>query len=146
MTMSGKRLLAVVLTVVVAAAVVAGIVIIGSPTEERTRRLDTRRVQDLQQLSQAVRVYHTRHQRPPASLEELSKEPGLATVPRDPVSGLPYGYTSIDSDSYALCGTFDRDSDVRTASFWSHGAGMQCFTLNVKPATAPDESTIRRAP
>ena len=88
--MSGKRLLAVVLTVIVTAAVVTGIVIIGSPMEERTRRLDTRRVQDLQQISQSVQVYHSRHQRTPASLDELSKEPGLAGVPRDPVTGEPY--------------------------------------------------------
>jgi hypothetical protein len=73
---SGKRLLAVALTVVVVAAVATGIVIIGSPMEERTRRLDNRRVQDLRQLSQAVQVYHARQQRTPASLDELSKEPG----------------------------------------------------------------------
>jgi hypothetical protein len=137
MAMSGRRLLAIVLTVVVAAAVVIGIVIIGSPGEERTRRLDTRRVQDLQQISQAVQVYHARHQRTPSSLDELSKEPGLAMVPRDPVTGEPYRYVSVDSDSYELCGTFDRDSDARTATFWSHGAGTQCFTSNVKPTTAP---------
>jgi hypothetical protein len=135
--MSGKRLLAVVLTLVVATAVVTGIVIIGSPMEERTRRLDTRRVQDLQQISQAVQVYHGRHQRTPASLDELSKEPGLAMVPRDPMTGQPYRYLSVDAERYELCGTFDRDSDARTASFWSHGAGTQCFTLNVKQATVP---------
>jgi hypothetical protein len=137
MAMSGKRLLAIVLTVVVAAAVVTGIVIIGSPGEERTRRLDTRRVQDLQQISQAVQVYRARHQRTPSSLDELSREPGLAMVPRDPVTGQPYRYVSVDADSYELCATFDRDSDVRTATFWSHGAGTQCFSLNVKQTTAP---------
>jgi hypothetical protein len=137
MAMSGKRLLAVVLTVVVAAAVATGIVIIGSPMEERTRRLDSRRVQDLQQISQAVQVYHGRHQRTPASLDELSKEPGLARVPRDPMTGQPYRYSSVDADDYELCATFDRDSDARTASFWSHGDGTQCFTVNVKQTTVP---------
>jgi hypothetical protein len=137
MAMTGKQLLAIVVTVIVAAAVVTGIVIIGSPMEERTRRLDTRRVQDLQQISRAVQVYHGRHRRPPASLDELSKEPGLALVPRDPMTGQPYGYLAVDADSYELCGTFDRDSDARTAGFWSHGAGTQCFTLNVKQTTVP---------
>jgi hypothetical protein len=137
MAMSAKRLLAAVLTIVVAAAVVTGIVIIGSPMDERTRRLDTRRVLDLQQISQAVRVYHMRHQRTPASLDELSREPGLAIVPRDPVSGQPYRYSSVDSESYELCGTFDRDSDARTPGFWSHGAGTQCFALNVKQTPTP---------
>ena len=83
--MTGKRALAIVLVIVVGAAVTAGIVIIGSPAEERTRRLDTRRVEDLQRISGAVEVYHQRHQRVPLSLEELSKEPGLSAVARDPV-------------------------------------------------------------
>jgi hypothetical protein len=41
---TGKRTLALVLVFVVAAAVTTGIVIIGSPGEERTRRLDARRI------------------------------------------------------------------------------------------------------
>ena len=65
--MTGKRTLAIVLMIVVGAAVTTGIVIIGSPGEERTRRLDTRRVEDLQRISGAVEVYHKRHQRVPAS-------------------------------------------------------------------------------
>ena len=130
--MSGKRALAGALVVVVAAAVATGIVIIGSPGEERTRRLDTRRVSDLQQISQSVEVYHTRHQRVPASLDELSQEPGLAIVARDPVNGQPYGYRSVDSDSYELCATFDRETTEVRSDFWSHGSGMQCFKLKTK--------------
>jgi hypothetical protein len=132
---TGKRALATVLVIVVGAAVTAGIVIIGSPGEERTRRLDARRVDDLQRISSAVEVYHQRHQGVPASLEELSKEPGLSTIPRDPVSGLPYGYRTFNANSYELCGVFDRETaDIRAVSFWTHGAGTQCFTLNVRPA------------
>jgi hypothetical protein len=135
MAMSGKRLLAIVLTVVVAVAVVTGIVIMGSPTEERTRRLDARRVDDLRQISEAVEVYHARHQRVPASLDELSTEPGLAPiVVRDPVTAQPYGYRGVETDSFELCAAFDRESDVRVANFWSHGAGMQCFTRRVRRA------------
>jgi hypothetical protein len=132
MAMFGKRALAGVLVVVVAAAVTTGIVIIGSPAEERTRRLDTRRVSDLRQISQSVEVYHTRHQRVPVSLDELSQEPGLAIVARDPVTGRPYGYQSIDSDSYQLCATFDRETTAVRSDFWSHGSGMQCFTLKTR--------------
>jgi hypothetical protein len=70
----------------------------------------------------------------PVSLDELSKEPGLSDVARDPVNGQPYGYRTFNANSYELCGTFDRETaDVRAADFWSHGSGTQCFTLNVKP-------------
>ena len=47
--------------------------IIGLPSEERTRQIDERRVEDLQRISRAVEVYHTRHQRLPQSLDELSQ-------------------------------------------------------------------------
>lgn len=131
--MTGKRTIAAVLLVIVALAITRGIMIIGSPSEERTRRLDARRVEDLQGISQSVEVYRTRHQQLPASLEELAAEPGLSAVQRDPVSGMPYAYRTIDSRSYELCGEFDRETaDVRAAGFWSHGAGRQCFTLKLK--------------
>jgi hypothetical protein len=131
--MSGKRALVGVLVVVVTAAVTTGIVIIGSPTEERTRRLDARRVEDLQRLSRSVEVYHSRHKRVPETLEELSKEPGLASIPRDPLTGQAYGYRTFNARSYELCGTFDREtSGARSADFWSHGAGTQCFSLEIK--------------
>jgi hypothetical protein len=131
--MSGKRALAIVLVLVVAAAVTSGIVIIGSPIEERIRRLDARRVDDLQRLSRSVDVYHARHKRVPASLEELSTEPGLGDIPRDPVTGAAYGYRSSGERNYELCATFDRDTaGVRTADFWSHGAGAQCFTQEIR--------------
>jgi hypothetical protein len=130
---TGKRTLAAVLVVIVALAVTTGIMIIGSPSEERTRRLDARRVEDLQGISQSVEIYRTRHQRFPASLEELAAEPGLSAVQPDPVSGSPYGYRTVDARSYELCGEFDRETaDVRAAGFWSHGAGRQCFTLKIK--------------
>ena len=132
--MTGKRTLAIVLVIVVGAAVTTGIVIIGSPGEERTRRLDTRRVEDLQAISSAIEVFHKRHQQVPGSLDELSKEGGLSVIPRDPVTGQSYGYRTFNANSYELCSAFDRETADARADFWSHGAGTQCFTMNVKPA------------
>jgi hypothetical protein len=130
---TGKRALVAVLVIVVAGAVTRGILIIGSPSEERTRRLDARRVEDLQRVSDAVEVYYTRHQRVPMSLEALSQEPGLSTVARDPVTGQLYGYRSVAANTYELCATFDRQtSGARSADIWSHGAGTHCFTLKAK--------------
>lgn len=133
--MSGKRTLVVVLVIVVALVVIRGIMVIGSPSEERTRRMDSRRIIDLQGISRSIGVYYTRHQRVPASLEELAREPGFANVARDPVTDQPYGYRMITAMSYELCGTFDRETaDNRAADFWAHGVGQHCFTLNLRQA------------
>jgi len=133
--MSGKRALVAVLVVVVTLVVITGIMIIGSPQEARTRRMDSRRVEDLQAISQAVVVYHQRHQSLPATLDELAQEPGLSVIARDPLTDQAYGYRTRDANAYELCATFDRDvSDVRSGDFWSHGMGSQCFTLKIKQA------------
>ena len=132
--MSGKRTLVIVLVTVVVLVVIRGIMIIGSPSEERTRRMDSRRIIDLQGISRSVEVYYMRHQQVPASLDELAREPGFANVARDPVSEQPYGYRMFNAMSYELCGTFDRETaDNRAEDFWAHGVGQQCFMLNLKP-------------
>jgi len=136
---SGTRTLVVVLVIVVVLVVIRGIMIVGSPSEERTRRMDSRRISDLQGISRSIEVYHTRHQQVPASLEELASEPGFANVARDPVTDQPYGYHMFDALSYQLCGTFAREtSDNRTEDFWAHGVGQQCFTLNIKNDGRPE--------
>jgi hypothetical protein len=133
--MFAKRALVAILVIVVAIVVVRGIMIIGSPSEERTRRIDSRRVNDLQRISRSIGVYHARHRQVPASLEELATEPGFANVARDPVTDRPYGYRMFNANSYQLCGTFDRDTaDSRAQDFWAHGIGEQCFTLNLEQA------------
>lgn len=133
--MSGKRALVGILVIVVAIVVVRGIMIIGSPSEERTRRIDSRRVNDLQRISRSIGVYHTRHRQVPASLEELAREPGFANVARDPDTDRPYGYRTFTATSYELCGTFDRETaDSRAEGIWAHDAGRQCFMLNIKEA------------
>jgi hypothetical protein len=131
---SGSHILAVVTTVVVAAAVGAGIVLIGPPSDERTRRLDERRVEDLRQISLSVNLYNNRHQRLPASLAELAEEPGLTFQARDPVTREAYGYSTLEPAKYQLCAIFDRESTARADVFWSHGGGRHCFVLKADEA------------
>lgn len=134
--MSGKRALVGILVIIVALAIVSGIMIIGPPNEERRRRMDSRRVNDLQRISGSLAIYYVRQHQVPASLEELAKEPGLANVPRDPVTDRAYGYRMLNTTSYQLCSAFDRESaDSRAEDFWAHGAGQQCFTLDVMGKT-----------
>ena len=131
---AGAAIAAVVLTVA------AALYLLGSPQEERVRRLDERRVQDLRRMDEMTNLYWTRHGRLPASISELSEESGVVVSSRDPATGEPYGYRTLNEKSFELCGVFDRDStDSRTAEpppgFWAHGAGKRCFNLEVRQVT-----------
>jgi hypothetical protein len=128
---SRAQLTGTVVTVVVAAAIGAGIYLLGSPAEERARRLDARRVQDLSGIARAVDVYWTRNARLPASLEALRTETGANITIVDPVTGATYEFRPLERENYELCATFEgesRDSNREVdAGFWSHRAGRQCF-------------------
>ena len=128
---AGAAIAAVVLTVA------AALYLLGSPQEERVRRLDDRRVQDLRQIAETTNLYWTRHGRVPASIAELSEESGVIVSARDPSTGEPYGYRTVSDKSFELCAVFERDSaDARStgpaSSFWSHGPGRRCFNLTVR--------------
>lgn len=117
------------------AVVVLGLWLIGSPSAERARRLDARRTQDLERISQSVNVYFQRQHRLPASLAELSREGGLG-IPFVDGAGHPYEYRAMGDRVYELCASFDRDSadEGRGSSVdvWAHAQGRQCFPRQIK--------------
>ena len=118
---------------VVVAAVAAGLFVLGSPTEERARRLDNRRVADLQGIMAATDLYWTRHSGLPESLADLTAEPGVRIGTRDPVSSEFYGYQPLDSARYEVCASFEQESGEMARDpekdLWAHGSGHQCFQL-----------------
>jgi hypothetical protein len=140
---TGSVLLGVATTAVIA-AVVGGLFLIGSPAEERARRLDSRRVTDLQRIRAATDLYWTRHSRLPASLDELSGEPGVRITTRDPESGETYRYETMDSARYEVCASFERPSDPvarnREMDLWAHDAGPQCFRLDAEEIAGAERS------
>lgn len=127
--LSRAQVLGGLVTVVVLAAIAMGIFLIGSPAQERARRLDARRVQDLTGIARAVDLYWTRHASLPLSLEELGKEPGGNIRSTDPGTGAIYEYRPL-TGAYELCAQFEHDSGQggpTSDGIWSHGAGRQCF-------------------
>ena len=94
----------------VVAAVAFGLVLLGSPAQERERRIDARRVADLHGIAAATDLHWSRHSRLPASLDDLAAAPGLRINTRDPVSSETYGYEALDSLRYEVCATFDGES------------------------------------
>ena len=120
-------------------AVVAGLFILGSPTEERARRIDDRRVADLQGIVAATDLYWTRHSRLPASLGDLTAEPGVRVNTGDPASSEIYGYQPLGSAHYEVCASFERESGETSRyperNLWAHGSGRQCFQLEAEEIT-----------
>jgi hypothetical protein len=120
-----------VATVAVVGAVAAGVYLLGFPSEERSLRLDERRVTDLVALSGAVDVYWTRHQTLPASLDELRSEPVGRLDLEDPDSRAAYEYRPLSGQAYEVCAVFERESGATDrpalSGVWAHRAGRQCF-------------------
>ncbi len=130
MAISGRVAILGFAGAIVVGAIVAGLVIVGSPTEARLRRLDERRVRDLVGITHALNQFWTSRGRLPASLNELVESPGTDVDTVDPVTGEPYRYEVVDGKTYDLCADFQRDSDgMDFGRFWSHGAGRRCFRL-----------------
>lgn len=134
MTVSSLRTTTgVVAVAVVAAAVVYGFTQIGPPRDERERRLDERRVDDLQGLARAVDLHWTRHGGLPTSLQELSDGAVRELTLNDPERDEHYEYRVETASAFELCGVFGTNVSEPSADvFWTHPVGRHCFNLEVR--------------
>jgi hypothetical protein len=133
------RLLLIITSIVVAAAVLAGLFVLGSPQDERRRRLDQTRVTDLMALRSAIETHYRREGVLPDSLGELARRSPLPIRMTDPAGGRLYAYEAIDSTRFRLCAEFDfatpADEMRPRVPEWAHGAGRQCFSLVVRKSS-----------
>ncbi len=136
--------------VAVVTAVVAGLFVLGSPSEERARRVDRRRVADLQAIAAATDLYWTRHARLPGSLADLNAEPGVNISAGDPAGAESYGYQPLDNIRYEVCASFEQETEAtspdRARNLWAHGSGRQCFELEAKEIERTDAGPARGEP
>lgn len=136
---AGARILMVAGAIVVF-AVAGGLYLLGSPAQQRAKRVDAARVNDLRVITRAVDLYWRRHKVLPDTLQVLVAEPGLRFSIHDPASGQLYGYRVTGKQAYQLCAVFSRDSGeegqrlsyLADRGIWTHGAGKRCFDLKVK--------------
>ncbi len=129
---SRRHVLAVVAVALVAAAVVYGLVLAGPPRDERERRLDQRRTQDLQSIGRAIDLYWTRHGHFPMRVATLT-DTSVLDILHDPDTGQPYEYRVLTDSTFELCGIFTTEwSSPAGNVFWSHPPGRACFNLEVR--------------
>lgn len=142
------KILAAVLIVVVIISIVIGVMLIGTPVDQRNRRFDDTRIQALQNLQSQIVNYWTQKQTLPEALGKLEDSISGFVVPTDPESKLAYDYKAVDSLSFELCATFKTNSQdflptdkgVKMTSpydsfqqNWNHQAEKTCFTRTIDP-------------
>ncbi|MBI2574231.1 MAG: hypothetical protein HYV78_02470 [Candidatus Wildermuthbacteria bacterium] len=135
-----------VVIALVAASVGYGLFLIGSPSLQRARAFDQRRVSDLQQIAGTIYAYWDAAQKLPADLVSLEKTPYFyISSMQDPRTKEPYEYRVKRDTAFELCAVFETDSFLYSAKetmpsfsreLWNHGAGRACFEREVleKPA------------
>ena len=130
MTSPSRRITVSVVTVAaVAIAVVYGLTRVGPPRDQRERRLDERRIEDLRRIARAIDLHWTRHGSLPAALDVLSEATVRDVTFNDPESEEPYEYRVETPSTFELCGSFGTDwLDPSVDLFWSHPMGSPLFS------------------
>ncbi len=114
-------------------AVILGLYLAGPPEVQREKKLDARRIADLQAIASASDSYYTRYGELPDSLAILQKEPGSRLFLSDPLTGEPYRYTRLAAGSYRICASFARESGPgESGTVWAHRSGRCCFQLKAR--------------
>lgn len=134
---------------IVAIAIIGGFFVAGSPFEERLRRFDERRIQDLQTIQWQVVNYWQQRERLPENPDQLRDDISGFVPPRDPATGAMYGYRVLGQNQFELCATFDTEGSYQDQRFpgiaptgelegtWEHGAGEECFQRTIDPERYP---------
>lgn len=139
------------ISAIVIGAIAYGIMLIGSPAQQRKEMMDAQRINDLESIqSQIVYTQWQNKGTVPDSLSALNDPISNFVVPTDPETGAQYGYSKISSSSFELCATFETTAststengtaptpvlypDPTTSQNWQHGIGNTCFTRSIDPS------------
>ncbi len=141
----GFHLFAGVVIAAVIAVVVSGLLLAGSPAEERAHRIDMGRISSLQSIAAAIDRYYDLNNALPADLEALTKARETYYIEgiTDPETGLPYEYVVRGTNVYDLCASFTTNSFDQSPThiepyerwesrFWEHEAGRTCFNITAQ--------------
>ena len=140
---SRRNTVGILALVLVGVAIVYGLIRIGPPSEERQRRFDERRVEDIRSLARAADLHWTRQGTLPATLDVLVDTAPRELASTDPESGDPYEYRVLADASFELCASFGTDwADPLAEEFWAHRRGRHCFTLEAQEVERDDDDHI----
>jgi hypothetical protein len=132
---------------IVAVAIVWGMVLTGSPAQERLRKFDERRVEDLRAIVDEmlniaydgkrgmIPVVEALPVPLPRTLEDVALRAQFQKLRIvDPETGSSYGYIIDDATHFRLCATFAGVRDEAWDIHWNHPGGEHCFAFDaLKP-------------
>jgi len=116
----------------VAVAIVVGLAVAGTPSSQRRKEADRKRIADLQQIARGISLWRrSSTQLTPASLEDPVLARFINGHTTDPESGAGYEFHPEPDGRYQVCAVFSEASETDTVfdEFWRHGSGRTCFTL-----------------
>ena len=137
-----------VATIAAALVVITALVMLGTPSRARERRMDELRTSDLAQLTVAIDGYWAKRAALPPLLDSLVSGRQLDRLPTDPETSAHYKYVVSGERAYRLCATFAQSTDTTLSSgrgessseiahqSWRHGRGESCFDLAAQQRTA----------
>lgn len=142
------KILAIVISVIVIASIIIGFFIIGTPFEQRNRRMDDQRIMDLQTIQSQVVDYWSRKEQLPERLDLLQDNISGFAVPKDQDTQMSYEYNVLEELKFELCADFATSSEgpknrgveqMSASPFgsfqqnWDHEAGRVCFSRTIDP-------------
>jgi len=148
MKITGIKLFSIIISTIIVIIVIVALFLVGSPKQERLKRFDEQRLQNLQEIRfVAIDQFYQDNRRLPDALQEMYSTNQMSGITfLDPVSKESYGYTRINENTYELCTVFDMPSDsemIKYDPFWEHGSGPTCFTISVQLRS---EQNVRPSP
>jgi len=141
----GLKIFLAVVILSISAAVVYGIILLGSPSEQRAIQFDQRRESDLQNISFAIDAYWKTNKKLPETLEDLKASRSFIRSVVDPATEEPYEYRILSDTTYELCAEFATDSAEQQRAFpkafseqtWDHDMGHTCFEREIRDSDVP---------
>lgn len=130
--------------IIVSLAVIGAFLTVGSPLEERERKLDDQRVNDLSSIQSEVLSYWQMKGELPKELSDLDDSLSYFILPVDPETKAPYEYSAMASTTFELCATFAAPARIQEESMarpyyeglsgsFPHGEGRTCFERTIDP-------------
>ena len=133
--------------IVVLGVIIYGVILIGSPMQQKAKQMDGQRIDDLMSIQN--QIVYTQWQNKgdiPTSTSALNDPISNYVVPTDPETKAPYEYIRLSKNSFQLCAVFEttnRTSTIGTTTKyniepttltenWQHDTGRFCFERTIE--------------
>lgn len=143
------KVLTTVLSLFVLGSIIAGFFIVGTPSDQRNKKLDDQRIQNLSEIQSQIISYWQQKEKLPENLSVLQNDISGFMSPTDPETKMNYEYNIKSELTFELCGNFKTElkldnsgaridynynSPIFLASQnWDHNKGRACFERTIDP-------------